>query len=85
MKGPHYVSGEPILAGDVIEYFGDRGHVEFAVSSESRGQDLEWFLATYGQGVMLQVPSMGRVFLLEESLDDSLRFASRGSNSETGH
>jgi hypothetical protein len=40
-----------ILPGDVVEYFGDRGHAEYVVNGPTGNSEMDWNLRTNGTGV----------------------------------
>jgi hypothetical protein len=73
-----YRTGEVILPGDVVEYFGDRGHVEFVVKDPTDDPSLDWHLQTNGPGVMVIEPKhFGRVYITDVEDDEKLVFVSR--------
>jgi hypothetical protein len=43
-----YRTGQVILAGDVVEYFGERGYVEFVVNDPVSDSQFDWYLETLG-------------------------------------
>jgi hypothetical protein len=70
-----YRTGEMILQGDIVDYLGDRGEVEYVVSAISGDAAMDWHFQTNGPGVMVLEPKhFGRVYV--RSLDD-LVFVSR--------
>ena len=79
---PRYRSGEPIQSNDRITYNDEPGTVEFVATTGVPGY--EWFVEQYPPhgGVMLLVPSFGRLFISELADDEDLVFVSR---SPQGH
>jgi hypothetical protein len=76
-----YQSGEEIQKGDLINYHGDPGEVEFVVQSRTGDPAMDWYLEQFpGGGVMINAKGFGRVFLAEGDIDDFLEFTSRGEN-----
>jgi uncharacterized protein DUF4279 len=73
-----YRTGELILAGDVVEYHGDRGHVEYVVNGPTGHSEMDWNFRTNGTGVMVIEPKhFGRVYITDIENDEDLVFVSR--------
>ena len=73
-----YRTGEVILPGDVVEYFGDPGHVEYVVNGPAGNSEMDWNLQTNGTGVMVIEPKhFGRVYITDIENDQHLVFISR--------
>jgi hypothetical protein len=73
-----YRTGELILAGDVVEYHGDRGHVEYVVNGPTGDSEMDWNFRTNGTGVMVVEPKhFGRVYITDNEHDEHLAFLSR--------
>lgn len=70
---PKYLTGETILSGDIIEYDGEMGEVDFTITKDSQDWDTYW--NKLGEGVMLKVPSFGSVYI--PFLDEDLKLISR--------
>ena len=71
-----YCTGELIFPGDVVEYHGDRGHVEYVVNGPTGDSEMDWNFRTNGTGVMAIEPKhFGRVTDIEN--DEDLVFVSR--------
>jgi len=75
---PRYLTGQKILKGDRIKYVGEDGIVDFVITDKAA--DWESYWNKLGQGVMLKVPSFGRVYVPFD--DEDLEFASRNENSK---
>ena len=71
-----YQSGEEILAGDRVLYFGESGEIEFVAD---RGGDRgNWYVEEFGGGVMVVEPkAFGHVFLADPQTDEHLELVSR--------
>ena len=74
-----YRTGEPILAGDVVEDHRDRGHVEYVVNGPTGHSEMDWNFRTNGTGVMVIEPKHfgGRVYITDIENDEDLVFVSR--------
>src|SRR4029077_13500044 len=75
-----YLTGETILSGDIVEYHGDRGEVEFVVGGLTGEPGNDWHFRTNGPGVMVLEPKhFGRVYINDLEGDEDLVFVSRAS------
>jgi hypothetical protein len=80
LAGLQYLTGETILPGDIVEYHGDRGQVEFVVSGLTGDPGNDWHFRTNGPGVMVLEPKQfGRVYINDLEDDEDLVFVSRAS------
>ena len=60
----YYVTGQEVRNGDVVRYLGEDGSVDFVVSAPTGDPSIDWHLKECpAGGIMLLVPSFGRVFL----------------------
>jgi hypothetical protein len=77
-----YPSEEPIQANDRVTYMGEPGTVEFVATSGVPGY--EWFVEEYPPhgGVMLLLPSFGRLFISDPAEYERLAFVSRAPEGE---
>ena len=69
-----YPTGEAVLAGDAVRYLEELGIVEMVVTVGMKGSPAWHLQSSPKGGVMLVIPSFGRVFV--ERTDD-LCFVSR--------
>ena len=75
-----YRTGEIILAGDVVEYHGDRGYVEFVVNGPTGDPEMDWYFRTNGTGVMVVEPKQcGRVYITGIENDEDLALVCRAA------
>lgn len=73
-----YLTGETALPGDIVEYHGDRGHVEFVVGGLTGDADNDRHFQSTGPGVMVIEPKhFGRVYIIDLEHDEDLVFVSR--------
>ena len=77
MKEFKYPSGEAVMPGDQVRYHGDSGTVEFVAAETSGDPALDWYITEFGGGVMLNVSTMGNVFLSDGDIDEHLAFVGR--------
>jgi hypothetical protein len=70
-----YQSGEEVRKGDRVTYCGAQGVVEFVADPQLTPED--WFVQTYGGGVMLLDSQFGSVFLDNPAGDEDLLFVGR--------
>ena len=73
-----YASGEDVLAGDEVTYFGNSGRVEFVADPERPTPETEWYVKEFGSGAMVSDSKIGQVFLSPERDLDELLFVRRG-------
>jgi len=72
-----YRTGEEVLAGDIVQYGGEKGVVDFVAAEGAAGY--EWFveqLPPHG-GVMIEVQRFGSIFT-DPMTDEDLTFLARG-------
>jgi hypothetical protein len=73
-----YASGDDIMAGDRVQYWGEPGEVECVVQPAVAQPELDWYLQTYGPGAMVIEPKVfGRVYVTEPGADGKLVLLAR--------
>jgi hypothetical protein len=73
-----YASGEDIMAGDRVRYFGEPGEVEFVIELGAAEPQTNWYLETQGPGAMILEPKVfGRVYLTDTAADEKLVLVAR--------
>ena len=78
MRRLQYRTGEVILPGGIVEYFGDPGHVEYVVNGLTGNSEMDWNFRTNGTGVLIVEPRhFGRVYITDIENDEKLVFISR--------
>jgi hypothetical protein len=76
-----YRTGEEIRSGDRVLFHGEPGTIEFVVTG-STDPETEWYMETYGGGVMIAEPKFfGHAFIAlgqVDELEELLQFVARG-------
>jgi hypothetical protein len=78
-----YQSGEEIKKGDRVLFHGEPGEIEL-VATKPGNSETEWFVETYGGGVMVRERVMGRTFIPGDQIEETedLEFVSRSEGQE---
>jgi len=74
-----YASGEEVLPGDLVLYFGNSGKIEFVADPERPTPETEFYIEEFGGGAMVLDGKIGLVFLSPEADLDTLVFVARGA------
>jgi hypothetical protein len=73
-----YKSGEEVRSGDHVTYHGELGEVEFVVERATGDPTMDWYFEQFpGGGFMVNVKSLGRVFLSGGQIEEDLEFLAR--------
>jgi hypothetical protein len=77
-----YASGDIVQSGDHVRYRGEHGRVEFVAAEQSGDAATDWYIEEYGGGVMMNVESLGAVFLPGGEIDGGLELIDRMAANE---
>ncbi len=76
-----YCTGEEVLAGDIVDYAGEKGTVEFVAVDGT--PEYEWYVQQFPPhgGAMIRVQPFGSLFS-NPANDEDLTFVARGRSRE---
>ena len=73
-----YQSGDEIKPADRVLFHGEPGAIEFVVHSAAPDRAYQWYIETFGRGVMIAEPKVvGHAFIQETEEAEDLVLVSR--------